>query len=149
MNEIRFYRSTGKYGFMSNLYPAEIVYNGLVFPSAEHLYQWRKTSNQKIKEWIRLAPFPRCAAIAGHGLFQYDVVEGWTRMKIGVMREALDLKFSQHPGLAAKLLATGEAVLIEESNTDPFWGIGRNGTGLNTLGGLLMVIRDKINNGGK
>jgi len=161
MNEIRFYRATGKYGFLSNLYPCRLVYyDGIVFASTEHAYQWFKAKDAKTKEWIRTAPYPRLAAIAGHGLFPYDVNPNWNkynsgngladtgeeslRYKVVVMRGVLLNKFSHNPDLADKLLETGDALLIEDSKTDSYWGIGKKGDGQNWLGKCLMDVRKLI-----
>ncbi len=37
--------------------------------------------------------------------------KGWEEVRIGVMEEVQMAKFSQHPELAEKLVATGEAEL--------------------------------------
>ena len=53
-------------------------------------------------------------------------------------------KFSQHPELAEKLLATGNAHL-EEGNSwgDKVWGtVG--GVGANNLGKILMRVRETL-----
>jgi predicted NAD-dependent protein-ADP-ribosyltransferase YbiA (DUF1768 family) len=50
------------------------------------------------------------------------------------------------PGLRARLLATGTA-LLREGNwwRDTFWGVDqRTGAGQNHLGRLLMEIRDEL-----
>lgn len=140
---IRFYRAVGPHGFLSNLYPCEVVVDGETFKSAEHAYQWYKTNKNEIAKWIREAPFPRCAAIAGHGLFPYDVVKGWNGSKVQVMRQVLEAKFKD-PELRKMLLATGDAELVEGSKSDAFWGVGKNGRGRNTLGRLLMEVRGQI-----
>lgn len=60
------------------------------------------------------------------------------------MWEILRAKFKQHPELAAMLIATGDAELVE-GNTwgDTFWGRDlATGHGENHLGRLLMELRD-------
>jgi ribA/ribD-fused uncharacterized protein len=148
-DEIRFYRATGKYGFLSNLYPCRVAYytggeSKTVFASAEHAYQWFKAKDEKTKEWIRLAPYPRLAAVVGHGLFPYDVMPNWNKNKVIIMRNVLLNKFGSNPNLADKLLETGDAFLIEDSKTDSYWGIGRKGGGQNQLGKCLMDVRKLI-----
>jgi ribA/ribD-fused uncharacterized protein len=59
------------------------------------------------------------------------------------MKRALEEKFAQHGKLREILLATGDAVLMENSQEDYFWGIGANGTGKSMLGKLLMDIREE------
>lgn len=159
-DEIRFYRAIGKYGFLSNLYPCNIMSAGEKFASAEHLYQSYKAGDSKIRDWIKQAPYPRLAAIAGHNLFPYDVNPNWNkynsdngladfgpeelRYKVVIMRSTLLCKFGFNPDLADKLLETGDAILIEDSKTDYYWGIGKKGNGQNWLGKCLMDIRKLI-----
>ena len=60
------------------------------------------------------------------------------------MKSVLFAKFTQHEDLKAILLSTGNALLIEASKTDAFWGIGEKGNGKNMLGRLLMQVRDEL-----
>jgi hypothetical protein len=147
MTEIRFYRSVGGYAFLSNLYCIPIVVKidgeDVGFQSVEHAYQYKKTTNKKIAEYIRAAPFARLAAVVGHGLFPYDVDPDWNRIKVEWMRTCLEAKF-WHKDMAEALLNTGDAVLLEASKTDNFWGIGKKGDGKNMLGLLLMQLRERL-----
>ena len=70
--------------------------------------------------------------------------EDWQIVKDDIMRRAVRAKFAQNPELLAKLLATGDARLIEHTSTDAYWGDGGDGTGLNRLGEILMDIRDEL-----
>ena len=65
-------------------------------------------------------------------------------VKVERMRMVLRKKFDVHDRreLWQKLQDTGDAVLIEDSKTDAFWGIGKRGTGKNMLGNLLMERRN-------
>lgn len=62
------------------------------------------------------------------------------------MYEVCRAKFLQNPDLADKLVATGDAELIE-GNTwgDTVWGVC-NGSGENRLGEILMRVRSEIQN---
>lgn len=60
------------------------------------------------------------------------------------MREALLAKFTQHALLGAELLATGDALLVEHSKKDRYWGDGGDGSGRNRLGALLMSVREEL-----
>ncbi|TFL04285.1 hypothetical protein BDV98DRAFT_367572 [Pterulicium gracile] len=53
-------------------------------------------------------------------------------------------KFTQHPGLKAELLSTGDADLVEDSDRDSFWGIGKDKKGRNELGKALERLQDKL-----
>ncbi len=61
---------------------------------------------------------------------------------------AVRRKFELHPELKAMLLATGEEELIESVPTDTYWGVGRDGTGLNLLGKIIARIRVELRVGG-
>jgi ribA/ribD-fused uncharacterized protein len=144
--EIRFYGSKGEFGFLSNFYPCRIMFGLKAYDSVEHAYQSAKPIDQRVAEWIRNAPTARMAFIAGHNLPESEMQKDWwEENKVIVMRNLLMCcKFSQHPDLAEKLLATGDAILIEDSPTDSFWGIGQDGKGQNMLGKLLMEVRSKL-----
>lgn len=68
----------------------------------------------------------------------------WEIVKLQVMREALRAKFTQHLDLRAALLATGDALLVEHTANDRFWGDGGDGKGKNWLGKLLMELREAL-----
>ncbi len=142
--EIRFYRATGKFGFLSNLYKRPVEFEGRQFTCSETAYQFGKPRDIDVAEWIISAPKPHLCAAAAHSLFAFDIRQDWNSVKIDRMRAVLWAKFVQHEDLQKSLLDTGNARLIEESKSDAFWGIGKSGKGKNMLGVLLMEIRDEI-----
>jgi hypothetical protein len=62
------------------------------------------------------------------------------------MRKAIRAKFDQHPNLKQLLMSTGNAILMENSPYDDYWGIGPHGDGSNWLGHLLMELREEYKN---
>lgn len=60
------------------------------------------------------------------------------------MTEAVRAKFSQHEDLAAILLGTGDAKLVEHTRNDAYWGDGGDGSGKNMLGQILMRVRAEL-----
>lgn len=67
----------------------------------------------------------------------------WDEARVDVMRAVLAAKYSD-PDLRARLVATGDAELVEENTWgDRFWGRSR-GVGRNMLGRLLMELRDSL-----
>src|SRR5439155_551616 len=107
-------------------------------------YQFGKPRSSEVAEWLMAAPSASLCAQAGHSLLLWQVRPDWSENKVARMRAAVRAKFEQNPALAAQLLATGEAVLVEESSTDAFWGVGKKGTGKNMLGKLLMEVRAQL-----
>jgi N-glycosidase YbiA len=138
-------RFFGDYIFLSNFYYADMMVAGVRYPSVEHAYQAKKTYSIRWQERIRRAPTPKVAKRLG---YQVPLREDWEDVKLDVMRTLVRWKFNPdwHPDLTAKLLATGDALLVE-GNTwgDRFWGVERaTGLGLNHLGRILMDVRDEV-----
>jgi ribA/ribD-fused uncharacterized protein len=143
-NGIIFYRANDEYGFLSNLHPCNVVFEGKAFSSAEAAFQYGKPSDMMVAEWLVSAPKPRFCALAAHALLPYDVKPEWPSTKVTRMKYVLRAKFGQHKELRDNLLGTGKAKLIEGSPTDEFWGVGKSGEGKNLLGKLLMEIRQEL-----
>lgn len=61
-----------------------------------------------------------------------------------IMEVALWAKFTQRLDLRALLLGTGERGLVEDSERDGFWGVGKNGKGRNELGRALEMVRGRL-----
>lgn len=146
--EIHFYRSNEKpYGAFSNLHRTPVIFEGREFPTAEHAYQAGKASKEAVREWILSAPTPSLVAMAAHGLYTWDIVPSWSKIKFDRMRDVLRAKFTQHEDLRALLLATGQARLVEAGTTNNavnrLWG-EVHGNGQNMLGILLMEVRDEL-----
>src|SRR5690606_37875392 len=77
---------------------------------------------------------------------QIKMVQNWDQIKVEVMERLLRQKFAPGTELARKLVATGDAQLIEYNTWgDTFWGVC-DGTGQNWLGRLLMKIREELRN---
>lgn len=138
--EINFYTRDGEYGWLSNFYRAKQVVGVLVYPTNEHYYQSQKARDKFVHDWIGSAPTPFLAMQAGRSLRRgKELVDNWDDMKVDVMLKGLRAKF-QNSELKAKLLATGDATIHEDSPTDSFWGI----RGKDMLGKLLMRVRSEL-----
>lgn len=132
---------TGPNRFLSNFYPCLVKYNGddLSYPSVEHAYQAQKTRNVNDQIVICKARTPAEAKRIGR---RVKIRSDWNEVKVGIMRELLLFKFG-HTELLQKLLATGDAELVEGNWWgDRFWGVC-GGRGENMLGKLLMEVRAK------
>ena len=146
--KIRFYRANEKpYGAFSNLSKRTILFEGQEFPTAEHAYQAGKARKEVVRAWILSAPTPSLVAMAAHGLYTWDIVPDWAKIKFSRMRAVLYAKFTQHPDLRNLLLATGNARLVETAKVDNpvnrLWG-EVNGKGRNMLGILLTDLRTQL-----
>ncbi|MFJ7440876.1 NADAR family protein [Methylorubrum thiocyanatum] len=152
-----FIRDQHEFGFLSHFHPAEIELDGETWPTVEHWYQAQKSSDPRYREAIRSASTPgRAKRLAGmpvssrrdHGSwFLANGLlprEDWEAVKRDLMRRADAAKYDQHRDLAARLLATGGAEIVEDSPHDAHWGIGRTGLGANWAGRILMEVRDGL-----
>ncbi len=80
----------------------------------------------------------------------------WYRFKIKnyqthgpiFMTRALYTKVQMYDEVKQALLATEDKLIVETSQYDYFWGIGRDLRGHNHLGKAWMNIRDKLNQSG-
>lgn len=138
MHDIREFQ--GEYRWLSNFWPAPVELDGVVYPCVENAYQAAKLAIEKRIEFPYASCAPGLAKRAGRGTQGED----WPRRKVGVMHFLLAQKFAFGTPLAERLLATGDAVLIEGNRWhDTFWGVC-NGRGKNVLGRLLMARRDVL-----
>lgn len=137
---IRFSSVTGEFGAFSNFALSPFKLGGRTWATVEHFFQAHKFAGTPQFEAIRRARTPGIAASLGRAR-TLRLRPDWESVKVDVMRRALDAKFRQHEDLTALLLSTGNDELIEETDTDVFWGCGSDGRGRNMLGRLLMDLR--------
>jgi hypothetical protein len=140
---IKFYGRTDEYGWLSNFAHSPIRLNGHTWRTVEHYYQAQKFADTEYEEAIRQAKTPAKAKGMGRSR-KYRLRRDWEGVKDGIMREAVLAKFTQHADLRALLLGTGDAVLVENSPIDDYWGCGAHGGGKNMLGRILMSVRDEL-----
>ncbi len=140
---IHFYSVNDSYGAFSNFALYRITLKKRDWPTSEHYFQAQKSKDKKSQEEIRKAKSPMLAARMGRDR-KRKLRRDWESAKVGVMREALVAKFTQHEELRELLLATGDAKLVERTENDAYWGDGGDGSGKNMLGRLLMQVRDEL-----
>jgi len=136
--------SDEEFEFLSNFYPAPIVWCNKTYATSEHLFQALKTFDSHEAERIRLAPTPGKAKRLGK---KASLREDWEDVKVHIMEAVLLEKFKQNPHLLVWLTATYPCELIEGNNWhDNEWGACFCYTCAdiekkNVLGNLLMKIR--------
>ena len=136
MKEIKGFQ--GEYRWLSNFYPCQIEYKGLVYPSTENAYQAAKFDSDLRHKFMN-CPAGHAKRLARTMIPHQD----WEASKYIVMYEVNWEKYKQ-PLFREKLIETGDAY-IEETNTwgDTYWGVC-NGIGDNHLGLMLMGMRRDI-----
>lgn len=137
-NAIRLFR--GEYYFLSNFYPVQLEYRGLIFKDSEAAFQSMKALDSSVRE--EFVPLSKGKA-KQHGKV-IKMRPDWEKIKIAVMYDVVRAKFTQSEYLKNKLLATGDAYLEEGNNHgDKTWGTV-NGYGKNYLGKILMLVRKEL-----
>ncbi|KAJ3808586.1 hypothetical protein F5876DRAFT_45717, partial [Lentinula aff. lateritia] len=127
-----------------------VVFEGKRYPTGEHLFQAFKfiDYSPRIAEHIRtFSDLPRIARMEAHKL-RAEQRADWKEVRIEKMELTLYLKFTQHDELIEELVSTGDAELIQNSDTDSFWGNGPDGHGRNEFGKALERLRVYLQGGG-
>jgi ribA/ribD-fused uncharacterized protein len=130
-----------EYRYLSNFHICDIWYEGMKYTSTEAAYQAAKLPIKERDPFIWMSPAEAMKAGRERHL-ESDKAE-WMLKRVDVMNAVLFEKF-KHPELRKLLLETGDKY-IEETNWwgDIFWGV-YEGVGENTLGKLLMNLRDYL-----
>jgi len=173
---IKFFRESEAYGEFSNFWrlTEPLPFNGVMCATTEHAYQMQKfvydgcpIANAAYAHLIATANTPYSAKILagqkciGRSLWQRKLFEkieahknkgaaidpDWDARRDDVMHDVLRRKFLLDKRAQSVLLSTGDALLLENSKYDAYWGAGPNGDGKNMLGQLLMRVRDEISAG--
>lgn len=128
-----------QFRFLSNFWPYEVVLDHIRYRTVEHAYQAAKTLSIVERDIINKLATPGQAKRYGK---RVTLRKDWNVIKIPVMIDLIQQKFSKESALAYKLIET-YPLEIEEGNTwgDTFWGIC-NDKGQNHLGIILMKQRE-------
>lgn len=128
------------YAFLSNMYDCPVTFEGLTYGSSEAAFQAAKCENQRDR-----IPFTHLTGREAKRKGRKVVLrKDWDAVRLSVMETVVRNKFTENPDLKDKLLATGNAVLIEGNHWhDTFWGIC-DGVGENHLGQILMNVRKEL-----
>ncbi|KAJ7066595.1 hypothetical protein C8F01DRAFT_709045 [Mycena amicta] len=122
-----------------------ITYNGVVYPTSQHLFQALKFIGHRmdIAELIRSAATAQLALAIAHSNKTLSRAD-WFQINLTQMEEVLFLKFSQYNHLKQELLSTDSSQLYQDSMTDSFWGVGPDLLGCNEFGRALERVRERL-----
>lgn len=135
---IYFYKSIEPYGYLNNFRKAPMFIYNAWYKNVEAAYQAQKTDVKSEREEIRLARHPNTSRELGQ---KVTMRPDWDQIKYKIMSECVLAKFVQHRDIRERLLSTGTEYLIEDSVVDFYWGRGKDGSGQNNLGRILMDTR--------
>lgn len=140
-------------GWMGNMAPYPITYNGQVWRTSEALFQSMRFNDPLIKDVIRAEKNPFKAKLISKGHKKDYIIEPRKEQDIANMEACVLLKFQQYPNLALLLMATGSHHIYEDASNRRgvsalFWGVHRDPknpimpiNGQNMMGDILMKVR--------
>jgi ribA/ribD-fused uncharacterized protein len=131
------------YGCFSNFSRHGFELDGKCWPTSEHYFQAQKFAGTPHEEDVRRAKSPKQAATWGRERSR-PLRDDWEAVKDDVMRRAVRRKFETHEDIRAVLLGTGDEEIVENAPGDYYWGCGKDGSGKNMLGIILMEVRAEL-----
>jgi len=144
METIYFYSPKADYGCFSNFSRHKVKLDGKLWKTSEHYYQAQKFSDSpKDMKDVFEADGPMQAALIGRDR-KRPLRRDWEKIKDEVMYRVVKAKVLQHDSVKRLLLETGDAILVEHTYKDAYWGDGADGKGRNQLGKTLMRIREEL-----
>ena len=153
MRMIWFKKVAEKYGWMGNMAPYPIMFEGKIWRTSEALFQGMRFDDEEIKEIIRKEKSPMGAKMKAKKYSDQMVVVPMTELDVEQMKKCVRIKFDQHPALKKMLLDTVGSYIYEDignrkGERHKFWGakkISENeGDGHNMMGRILMELRDEL-----
>ena len=137
---IYFYSTRDDYGSFSNFSAHGFELDGEYWPTTEHYFQAQKFPGTPQVDRIRQVKTPKDAAKMGRDR-SLPLRPDWEQVKDDIMGKAVLRKFETHGEIREILLATGDEEIVENSPIDYYWGCGKDGSGKNMLGQILMEVR--------
>lgn len=137
---IYFYGINDSYGCFSNFSQHSFELDGLYWTTSEHYFQAQKFVGTDHLEQIRVVKIPRDAARMGRDR-KRPLRPDWEEVKDDIMRKAILRKFETHGNIHEILLATNDEPIVENAPRDYYWGCGKDGSGKNMLGKILVEVR--------
>lgn len=143
-------------GWLSCMSAYPVTYQGIQYKTCEALFQsLRFEGYPVIQKQIQECPSPMGAKmIARKNRDKLNRGVKWDEAPsdIPLMKKCLILKLEQHPELKENLIATGDAIIIEDCTTHDresarFWGavkLDGKWVGENIFGKLWMEIRKEL-----
>ncbi|KAI0317117.1 hypothetical protein OF83DRAFT_178515 [Amylostereum chailletii] len=129
----------------SNCSNFPVTHEGVVYPTAEHLYHALKYLHYDPNRAELMRKCPNVNVLREQAQTARNlrrVRRDWLEVNTGLMDMIIRERFSQNEVLRRMLLETAGRELIFEDQDDQYWAAGGDGRGENMLGRALMRYRD-------
>ena len=143
-------------GWLGNMSPFPIEYNGQIWKTSEHLFQaMRFEKGGDVWNEIQNCPSPMGTKFIMKRCASSLIVEPRSPRDLINMTEVLRLKFDQNTDIRKLLLDSGDDIIIEDvtkrqNESGLFWGAAKVHNswwyGQNILGRMLMDLRKELQN---
>jgi ribA/ribD-fused uncharacterized protein len=140
---IYFFSQSDTHRDFSNFASYPIDIEGERWATTEHYYQAQKFMDPALQAEIRNAEHAAKAKRLANK-HKAAIRPDWDAVKDDVMYRCVRQKFAQHASMRELLLSTGDEDIVENAPNDYYWGVGRDGTGRNMLGCILMRLRNEL-----
>ncbi|KAK3082442.1 hypothetical protein FSP39_019797 [Pinctada imbricata] len=120
-----------------------LYWNKHRFHSVEQAFQYEKALRHGEKSLASKIDQSRHAGIAKKLGRQVKLDPRWDIEKERLMYNLLRTKSRQCGEFREKLIESGENQLLE-NKPDPYWGIGKDGKGMNVLGKMMVELRSEL-----
>ena len=111
--------------------------------TCEHYVQAKTLRSAQHAQKVASLPSGEKAYAFGKAWYRANIADYKTTAPI-MMKRALYTKVQMYEEVREALFATEDRLIVETSQYDYFWGIGRDQRGLNHIGKAWMDIRDKL-----
>ena len=152
MKNVWFKKVAEEYGWMGNMAPYPIKFDGKVWRTSEALFQSMRFDDDNVKEIIRGEKSPMGAKMKAKKNRDQMVVVPMSELDVENMRKCVKMKFDAHPQLKRQLMNTKDSFIYEDignrnGERHKFWGAKKwsesEGDGNNMMGKILMDLREE------
>lgn len=143
MEYVDFYKEFGPLGYLANYSNHGFYKDGIYYKTVEHYYQSKKFDNIEIINKIINAETPKEASNIGRDRGNIRI-DNFKSIKNSVMFDGIYEKFSQNTDIRNKLIQTGNAIIREKTIDEYYWGVGKDLSGSNNIGRILMNVREVL-----
>jgi len=157
VDAVFFHKPEEPNGYLSNWYMSDFDLDGIHFTSTEQYIMYQKCKlfgDEASAETVLATNDPHEQQQIGRNARPY-IGNVWSGVRQVAALHGLEAKFAQNEDLKEKLLSTGDAILVECSESDIIWACGislydknrfdvEQWVGQNILGFALMEVRRRI-----
>ena len=140
---IEFYKEFGDLGYLANYSNHGFTIDNVYYKTVEHYYQAMKYDNEELRNKIINAETPKEASNIGRDR-NNKRIDNFKNIKNDVMFNGILEKFRQNRDIAYKLIETRNNDIAEATIDEYYWGIGKDRSGQNNIGKILVKVRDRI-----